>query len=276
MLNQPEDKIQYCLNQLAHLYARQFDSTDHRVEKIVSPAARFSLETIAKSDAPYHDVDHTIHVTLAGQAILAGLYLSERTVTPKEWGHFTIALLFHDIGYIKGICKADHGNRVATGIGDELIELPADSTDAALSRYHVDRSKMIVVERFRAEFDPQESLEAEIITSYIEMTRFPFTLDDRTSRDRLAELVRAADLIGQLGDPHRLQKCLALFKEFEEIGLNAKLGYRRPEDLRNSNASFYWKIVSPRIQKALRCLELTREGKEWIAGLQANVGERII
>jgi len=276
MLNHPEDKIQHCLNQLGHLYARMFGNADHHVEKIVSQAARFSLETIAKSDAPYHDLDHTIFVTFAGQPILAGLNLSERTVTPREWGHFTIALLFHDIGYTKGICKADHGNRVATGIGDELIELPVNSTDAALSRYHVDRSKLFVVERFKAEFDPQESLEAEVITGYIEMTRFPFTHDDSKDSDRLAELVRAADLIGQLGEPNRLQKCIALFKEFEEIGLNAKLGYRRPEDLRDNTASFYWKIVSPHIQKALRCLELTREGKEWIASLQANVGEPIM
>ena len=275
MLNQPEEKIQHCLNQLAHSYARKFDSADHHVEKIISPAARFSLETIAKSDAPYHDVDHTIFVTLAGQTILAGLHLSESDVTPKEWGHFTIALLFHDIGYIKGICRADHGNRVATGIGDELIELPVNSTDAALAWYHVDRSKRFVVERFRAEFDSQESLEAGVITGYIEMTRFPFNHDGRQNHDRLAELVRAADLIGQLGAPDRLQKCLALFKEFEEIGLNAKLGYRRPEDLRNNNAAFYWKTVSPHIQKALRCLELTQEGKEWIASLEANVGERI-
>jgi hypothetical protein len=73
-----------------------------------------------------------------------------------------------------------------------------------------------------------------------------------------------------------LQKCSALFEEFEEIGLNAKLGYRRPEDLRNDNASFYWKIVSPYIQRALVYLNLTREGRRWIANLQANVGEPII
>jgi hypothetical protein len=221
-------------------------------------------------------VDHTISVTLAGQAILEGLHVSGRTVTKIDWGLFTTALLFHDIGYIRGLCKRDHGNLVATGTGDELIELPVNSTDAALSRYHVDRSLMFVRERFRAEFDTQELLNSEVITNYIEMTRFPFPSGEDKNSDPLAELVRAADLIGQLGDPNRLQKCSALFKEFEEIGLNAKLGYRRPEDLRNDNASFYWKIVSPYIQRALVYLNLTREGRRWIANLQANVGEPII
>jgi hypothetical protein len=276
MLKHPEDKIQNCLDHLGHLYERMFGHADRHVGKIISRAARFSLETIAKSDALYHDVEHTILVTRAGQAIFEGLHLSEKTVTPKDWGHFTGALLFHDIGYVKGICKADHGRWAATGIGDELIELPANSTDAALATYHVDRGKTFVMERFRAEFDPQGSLKPEVIRGYIEMTRFPFTHEDRKDTDPLAELVRAADLIGQLGDPNRPRKWSSLFKEFEEIGLHAKLGYRRPDDLRKDNILFYRKVVSPNIQKALRCLEVTAEGKDWIANLQANVGERIV
>jgi hypothetical protein len=276
VLNQPENKIHQCLNQLGHFCERNFSNPDRRVENIVSHAARFALGTIANSDAPYHDVEHTILVTRAGQVILEGLNHSDGPVNEREWGHFTIALLFHDIGYTKGICQADHGNLIATGVGDELIELPISSTDAALARYHVDRSKLFVMERFAFEFDLQGLLNVEVITGYIEMTRFPFTHDDHKNTERLAELVRAADLIGQLGDPNRLQKCLALFKEFEEIGLNAKLGYQRPEDLRNDTTAFYWKIANPQIQRALRCLNLTQEGRQWIAHLQANIGERII
>ena len=84
-------------------------------------------------------------------------------------------------------------------------------------------------------------------------------------------LVRAADLIGQLGDPNRLRKCPALFYEFEEIGLNEKLGYRTPGDLRDSNARFYWDVVSPYVQDGLCYLSITQEGKQWIANLHANV-----
>jgi hypothetical protein len=78
-------------------------------------------------------------------------------------------------------------------------------------------------------------------------------------------------------DPSRLQKCSALFKEFEEIGLNAKLGYQWPEDLRNDNTTtFYWKKVSPHTQRALVYLKLTPDGRQWIANLQANAGEPIV
>jgi hypothetical protein len=111
---------------------------------------------------------------------------------------------------------------------------------------------------------------------FIEKTRFPFPPGEGKHENSLSELVRAADLIGQLGDPNRLKKCLALFKEFEEIGLNARLGYRRPEDLRRSNTNFYYKVAAPHIQGALECLKLTPEGIQWLCNLQANVGGQIM
>jgi hypothetical protein len=52
-------------------------------------------------------------------------------------------------------------------------------------------------------------------------------------------LLRAADLIGQLGDPHYLRKTNALFYEFEEIGLNRQLGYESPADLIDKYPQFY-------------------------------------
>jgi hypothetical protein len=272
----PDEKIQDCLQQLGHRYAPMFGKADHHVEQIVAHAARFSLDTIAASDAPYHDVDHTKLATLAGQAILEGVLLSGRAVTKLDWAHFTIATLFHDIGYVRGICRGDRGGRVATGRDGEFIELTADSTDAALSPYHVDRSLMFVRERFSAEFDRHGVLKVDVIQGFIEKTRFPFSSDGGKDDDSLGELVRAADLIGQLGDPNRLQKCLALFKEFEEIGLNARLGYRRPEDLRRSNTSFYYSVAAPHIQRALACLKLTAEGRQWLCHLEANVGGHIM
>ena len=57
-----------------------------------------------------------------------------------------------------------------------------------------------------------------------------FHIDNR-GIDELGSLLRAADLIGQLGDPHYLRKSNALYCEFEEIGLNKQLGYASPADI---------------------------------------------
>ncbi len=272
MLNLQKIKIEYTMDQLSKAYERNYSNLEQQLGNIIVWSAHLALENIANSDALYHDVEHTVMATLAGQAIVEGKHLSEGGVTPKDWAHFIIALLVHDIGYVKGICKGDHGSLIATGLGTETVEMSPGSTDAALAPYHVERSKTFVRERFGPGVIMKDLIDTEIIISYIEMTRFPFP-DGEWYRDTKGYhgLVRAADFIGQLGDPNRLQKCTALFYEFEEIGLNAKLGYKLPGDLRTDNTKFYWDVVSPYVQDALRYLRVTQDGKQWIANLQANV-----
>ena len=113
-------------------------------------------------------------------------------------------------------------------LSGRTIRLPRGSSDAALAPYHVDRSKLFVSERL----DGTEEVDANRIARAIEYTRFPYA---SSSNDDLIEeeglLLRAADLIGQLGDPNYLKKANALFYEFEEIGLNKKLGYDTPADV---------------------------------------------
>jgi hypothetical protein len=83
--------------------------------------------------------------------------------------------------------------------------------------------------------------------------------------------VRAANLIGQLGDPHYLRKANALYYEFEGTGLNRQLGYGSPADLVDKYPQFYWNSVSSHIQPAIRYLNVTSSGRQWIAGLYSNV-----
>jgi len=274
MLNLQRVVIDYAVNELRSAYIKTYSEMEQQLGNIMVWSCHLALENIANSDALYHDLDHTVMVATAGQAILEGKHLSEGGVTPRDWVHVMIALLCHDIGYVKGVCKADRDGFFATGIGDRTVGISPTHTDAALAPYHVDRSKLFVRERFGNNLlsGMAKVIDAELIASHIEMTRFPVPDGDRPkdSKDYPA-LVRAADLIGQLGDPNRLLRCPALFYEFQEIGLNEKLGYKTPGDLRQSNAKFYWDVVSPYIQSALRYLRVTQEGKQWVANLYANV-----
>ena len=83
--------------------------------------------------------------------------------------------------------------------------------------------------------------------------------------------MRAADLIGQLGDPHYLRKANALYHEFEEVGMNRQLGYASPADLTALYPQFYWNSISSHIQTAIRYLNVTSSGRQWIANLYSNV-----
>jgi len=84
-------------------------------------------------------------------------------------------------------------------------------------------------------------------------------------------LLRAADLIGQLGDPQYLRKANALYHEFDEVGMNRQRGYTSSADLIDLYPRFYWENVAPHVQLAVRYLNVTSSGRQWIANLYGNV-----
>jgi hypothetical protein len=54
------------------------------------------------SDALYHNVEHTMLVTLAGHDISRGRALHAH-MPPEDYAHLIIACVTHDIGYLRGI-----------------------------------------------------------------------------------------------------------------------------------------------------------------------------
>ncbi len=274
LVNWQQLTIDTFVDQLRFAYKRMYGDLDKELGGVTAWCGRLALENIANSDALYHDIDHTIMVTLAGMAIVEGKHLREGGVAPRDWMHFMIACICHDIGYVRGVCRADTKNVIATGVGKETTSLPAHGSDVSLSPYHVDRGKLFVQERFGGDLlnNMNSVIDAEKILSFIEMTRFPSPKDDFYKDTKgYGGLVRAADFVGQLGDPDRIRKTPALFYEFHELGVNEKLGFKTPADMRTNYAKFYWEMVSPYIQDALTYLRMTENGKQWIANMHSHV-----
>jgi hypothetical protein len=250
---------------LADQITRRFGSTDAALTELIPSAARLALECIGNSDALYHNVEHTMLVTLAGYDIMRGRALLIPTEA-SDFAHLIFACLFHDIGYVRGLLEGDGPDGFVIDAKGSKTKLPRGASDAALIAYHVDRSKLFVTARF----SESKLLDSARIARAIEFTRFPpQELDDKDEDEGL--LVRAADLIGQLGDPHYLRKANALYYEFEEVGMNRQLGYTSPADLTEFYPQFYWKTISPHIQTAIRYLNVTSSGRRWVAGLYSNV-----
>src|SRR5271155_870460 len=245
----------------------RFGTSHARLAEFLPYAARLTLECIGNSDALYHNLEHSLLVTLAGHDIMIGRAML-RPTTPHDYANFILACLTHDIGYVRGVVQGDDDGCYIADVNGRTIRLPRGSSDAALAPYHVDRSKLFVFERL----DTVEEVDAGRIAQAIEHTRFPYTTssnDDLVDEEGL--LLRAADLIGQLGDPNYMKKSNALFYEFEEIGLNKSLGYETPADVVYKYPQFYWNNVAPQIQAAVRYLNVTSSGRQWIANLYGNV-----
>ena len=248
---------------LAEDFRRLFGSSHVQAAERLDGMARVALECLGKSDALYHNVEHTLLVAQVARDILKGRTLTER-VTPEDYSHLLIACLLHDIGYVRGIFKGDTANTFVIDADGNTVRLERGASDASLAPYHVDRSKLFAKERLGG----SPSIDAERVTRAIECTRLP---SRSTPEDYEGRLVQAADLIGQLGDPLYLKKANALFYEFEENGMNRQLGYSSPADLVERYPNFYWTTVSPHLAEAMNYLNVTADGRQWIANLHSHV-----
>jgi len=231
---------------------------------IIESATRTTMECIGNSDALYHNIEHTMLVTLAGHSILSGRYLHTH-LEAEDYVHVLIACLAHDIGYVRGLFEEDDEDGFLIDAAGTKVSLPRGASDASLMMYHVDRSKLYVMRRLRH----IPGLDPERIARAIEGTRFP--AQQGQDYDDEASILRAADFIGQLGDPNYLRKANALYYEFEEVGINRQLGYDSPADIVNRYPQFYWNSVAPHIQTEIGYLNKTEIGRQWIANLYSNV-----
>ena len=238
-----------------------------RLEKVLATVEQ-ALGSIGTSDALYHNVEHTAHVTLVGLHILRGKQHSEHSVTQEIWCDTTIALLCHDIGYVRRLCRSDTATELVTGNDGRRLDNFAGNSDAVLMPIHVNRGKRFIEEQFI----DSDTIDIGFVNACIERTRFPVPEDPwyRQTDDYLG-LVRAADLIGQLSDPRYLHKLSAIFYEFEEVGFNDSTGYERPGDLLTAYPGFFEACVAPYISDAKKFLEKTAEGKDVLDHLYGNL-----
>src|SRR5262245_29968144 len=244
----------------------RFGTSHARLAELIPFAANLALDCIGNSDALYHNVEHTMLVALAGHDIFKGRALLKPS-TPSDYANFIVACLTHDIGYVRGILEGDGiGGYVVDETGRK-VTLARGASDAALGPYHVERSKLFVLNRLAG----VDEIDGARIAHAIEFTRFPYSLVTDEGIDEEGSLLRAADLIGQLGDPHYLKKANALYYEFEEIGLNEQLGFETPADLVEKYPQLFWETISPQIQLAVKYLNITSNGRRWIASLYSNV-----
>src|SRR6266699_4544036 len=166
----------------------RFGASHASLAELIPFAARLALECIGNSDALYHNVEHTMLVTLAGHDIFKGRALLKPS-TPTDYSTFIIACLTHDIGYVRGIVKGDRDDGYIVDGTGRKVSLPRGSSDAALAPYHVERSMLFVLDRFAT----VEELDGARVARAIGFTLFLYATSTNETEDvdEEGELLRA-------------------------------------------------------------------------------------
>ena len=223
-------------------------------------------------DTTYHDVQHTLDMTLALARLVVGY---ERSVEPAEKlgpqraQMAIITSLFHDSGYIR------HNER------------DKDFTNGAeFTLYHVSRSA-----DFLRRYLPELGLARDVAVSsmIVHFTGYELDLDKielDDPRDIICgHLIGTADLIAQMADRCYLEKCRdRLYNEFVVGGVaveNAKPGeymvrYISGEDLLKKTPLFFQQVMRERLQKKFnrvsRYIEVLYDGQNpYIDAIRNNI-----
>ncbi len=195
-------------------FRRIFGSAYNDDAERLGSGAQATIECIARSDALYHNYEHTLQVTMVGRDILQGMMICRR-IEPEDYGHLIVACLLHDIGYVRGVLSGDTETEFVVDAGGRKVRLARGASDAALTPYHVDRSKIFAFERL----DNTPNIDVARVAEAIEMTRFP------VPKDR----PRAAGLEAEIGPGCRFHRAARRSPVFAE-SKRAVLRIRRDRD----------------------------------------------
>jgi hypothetical protein len=197
-------------------------------------------------DTLYHDVRHTLDMTLAMARLIDG---HERVCAPSErLGPRRAALgvlvaMLHDTGYLRRASES----HVANG--------------AVFTKVHVSRSA-----EFAAAYLPQIGFgaEAALAARLVHFTGYEMDLDEiqvaRPHERMLGWMVGTADLIGQMSDRMYLEKCRDfLYDEFVWANIARErfadgrelVRYASAADLMLKTPGFYEHVARARIEKKL-------------------------
>jgi hypothetical protein len=197
-------------------------------------------------DTLYHDIRHTLDMTLAMARLIDGHERScaaaERLGARRAMLGVIVALL-HDTGYLKRSSESEVEN------------------GAVFTKVHVSRSADFVTAYLpRMGFAAEAPVAARLVhfTGY-EMEIEDIRVDDQKDR-LLGCMVGTADLLGQMSDRMYLEKCREfLYREFVVGGIAREtlpdgremVRYASPEDLVLKTPGFYEYVARARIDRKL-------------------------
>ncbi len=230
------------------------------------------LPGFAGCDTIYHDMQHSLDVTLAMGRILGG---QERAAPASEkLGHELcmvgiVAALFHDAGYIRRTEDEDFVN------------------GAQYTKSHVSRSAQFL-EQFMPMFGMTDHIADTV--QLVHYTGYEVDLNSlRFSDPRyriMGKLLGTADLAAQMADRCYLEKCRdRLYSEFvlggvaitEQNDGTTRIEYQSGEDLLEKTPMFYENVTRERLKgtydNVMRFFGAWfPEGDPYAAGIEKNLG----
>lgn len=220
-------------------------------------------------DARYHDLEHTLQVTLCMMRLLRGRHFAgvQPVLTERMFQLGLLAILFHDTGYLK-----KRGDTEGTGAKYTLI--------------HVERSMEFAAELLREKsFSPDEIKSVQNMIRCTGVNVNLETIPFQSDAERITGFaLGTGDLLGQMAARDYIEKLPMLYSEFAEsaaynAGKNdtSRILFSSAADLIQKTPAFWEKFVQPKIKGSFQNLyqfldEPYPNGRNWyVERIEENI-----
>jgi hypothetical protein len=181
---------------------------------------------------PYHDLRHTMDVTMCALRLMHGMYVAGEPLSDDDITIVACSALTHDIGYAKEL-------------GDE------EGTGAKYTKTHVNRGIQFMRGYIEEKHWPAEwmpLIESSLLCTNPALVFSEIEFADDHAR-KLGVLVGTADLVGQMADRSYLEKLLFLYFEFKEADMG---DFKSTSDLLRRTNEFY-QITRKKLDNEFEC-----------------------
>jgi hypothetical protein len=230
-------------------------------------SARMSMSRLARTNALYHNLDHTMMVALVGEDIIRGRLYRDGDVRSIDWLHFMVSLFSFGLGFTRRLCREDAGSTCVIDAEGNTTTLPHGATDGMLWPHFTDRSKIFL----REHYHDHPILDPDVLAEQVEYSRFPPPPGEVQATQTYPGLLRAAQVIGAIADPDFSLKMTRLWLEMDECGLSGPMGFSTANVLRKNYPQFFWTMLHPLIPGGMELLTYTGSGRLWLANMHAHV-----
>jgi hypothetical protein len=181
----------------------------------------------------YHDLAHTMHVTMAMVRLMHGAFMEGERFSWEEINIGITSGLMHDTGYIQK--------------DDDL-----QGTGAKYTLVHITRSIEFLELYFKN--NPVYANKMPYFRDILNCTGLNTKVSEITFPSRyiglLGKMLGSADLLGQMSDRHYLERLPELYDEFIEAGIT---NFSSPLDLLDKTFGFY-DMTKQRFSRELDCV----------------------
>jgi hypothetical protein len=182
-----------------------------------------------ESNTRYHNLEHTIMVTLGTARLIHGCVEGGMRFAPDNILTGLLAALYHDSGLIQ-TAKDRKGTGAKYTIGHE-------KRSVAFMRQNMGEKA----------YPPEQMDDCEQLIKCTNIHIPVAEIDFRSHEIKtLGRIVGSADLVSQIADRNYLEKLVLLFKEFEEAGIP---GFHSEDELIEKTEGFYKNVARKRLTR---------------------------